>query len=86
MFGSGLVAYLVQYSRQQLGGDAWLTVDAAAAAFHCNQTLWGLGRHLLPLFGLLLVAGVAVNLAQVGFLFLPEKLGPTSRGSIRCKG
>ena len=76
MFGGGLVEYLVQYSRQQLGGDAWLSADAAAAAFHCNQTLWGLGRYLLPLFGLLLVAGVAVNLAQVGFLFLPEKLAP----------
>ena len=31
---------------------------------------------MLPLLGLLVAAGVAVNLAQSGFLFLPEKLAP----------
>ena len=76
MFGGGLVGFLREYCQQQLGGAAWLSADASFAASHCNQTLWGLGRYLVPLFGLLLVAGVAVNLAQVGFLFLPEKLVP----------
>ena len=42
----------------------------------CGPDALELGRNLLPLFGLLLAAGVAVNLAQVGFLFLPEKLAP----------
>ena len=36
----------------------------------------GLSRYLAPLFGTLFAAAVAVNVAQVGFLFLPEKLAP----------
>ena len=33
-------------------------------------------RCVVPLFGLLFAAGVAVDLAQAGLLFLPEKLVP----------
>jgi flagellar biosynthetic protein FlhB len=36
--------------------------------------LLGLGNRILPIFGLLLAAAVAVHLGQVGFLFLPQKL------------
>jgi flagellar biosynthetic protein FlhB len=53
-----------------------LTTNAHAAVFHWNQTMFGLARWLAPLFGLLLGAALAVNAAQVGFLFLPDKLAP----------
>ena len=74
MLGGGLVGFLADYCRAQLGGEPWLTVDAAFAVNHWNATLWSLGRRLLPLLGLLCLAGVAVNVLQIGFLFLPERL------------
>jgi len=49
-------------------------VDKEFVVGHWNATLWGLGRCLLPILGLLCFAGVAVNVLQIGFLFLPQKL------------
>jgi flagellar biosynthetic protein FlhB len=74
MFGGGLVTFLADYCRNQLGGEPWLTADAAFAVSHWNTTLWSLGRRLLPLLGLLCLAGAAANVLQVGFLFLPQRL------------
>jgi flagellar biosynthesis protein FlhB len=72
--GSGLVGFLVNYLRSQLGGEATLTMSAEGFVSQWNATLWALGRYLLPILGLLCLAGVAVNVVQVGFLFLPQKL------------
>ena len=74
LLGGGLVGFLVEYCRHQLGGEPWLTVDADFAVGQWNATLWSLGRYLLPILGLLCLAGVAVNVLQVGFLFLPQRL------------
>ena len=74
MLGGGLVEFLADYCRTQLGGEPWLTADAAFAVSHWNTTLWSLGRRLLPLLGLLCLAGAAVNVLQIGFLFLPQRL------------
>jgi flagellar biosynthesis protein FlhB len=74
MLGGGLVGFLVEYCRSQLGGEPWLTADASFAVNHWNATLWSLGRYLVPILGLLCLAGVAVNVLQVGFLFLPQRL------------
>ena len=52
----------------------WLTADAEFAVNQWNATLWALGRYLLPILGLLCLAGVAVNVLQIGFLFLPQRL------------
>ena len=76
LFGGALADYLIDYGRQQLGGEAWLSIDAGQASFLWNKTFFGMAPRLLPLFGLLFAAAVAVNLAQVGFLFLPDKLAP----------
>ena len=62
------------YCRSQLGGQPWLTVDTEFVVSHWNATLWALGRYLLPILGLLCLAGVAVNVLQIGFLFLPQRL------------
>ena len=74
MLGGGLVGFLVNYCRSQLGGQPVLTVNAESVASQWNATLWALGRYLLPILGLLCLAGVAVNVLQTGFLFLPQKL------------
>ena len=74
MLGGGLVGFLVEFCRSQLGGHAWLSVDKDFVVGQWNGTLWTLARYLLPILGLLCLAGVAVNVLQIGFLFLPAKL------------
>jgi flagellar biosynthesis protein FlhB len=74
MLGGGLVGFLVEYCRSQLGGEPWMAADAAVIVEHWNATLWNLGRRLLPILGLLCLAGVAANVLQFGFLFLPQRL------------
>ncbi len=74
MLGGGLVAFFVDYCRSQLGGQPWLTIDAESVVSHETTTLWALARCLLPILGLLCLAGVAVNVLQIGFLFLPQRL------------
>ena len=75
MLGGGLVGFLADYCRSQLGGTPWLTLDTDAVVSHGTATLWALGRYLLPILGLICLAGVAVHVLQVGFLFLPQRLG-----------
>jgi flagellar biosynthesis protein FlhB len=72
--GGGLVGFLVEYYRSQLGGEATLTISTESVVSQWNATLWALGRYMLPILGLLCLAGIAVNVLQVGFLFLPQKL------------
>jgi flagellar biosynthetic protein FlhB len=74
MLGGGLVGFFVDYCRAQLGGEAWLKADPEFAVNQWHATLWSLGRFLLPILGLLCLAGVAVNVLQIGFLFLPQRL------------
>lgn len=74
MLGGDLVGFLVEYCQKQLGGEPWLTADAKFAVDEWNVTLWSLGRYLLPILGLLCLASVAVNVLQIGLLFLPQRL------------
>ncbi|MEN6459393.1 MAG: EscU/YscU/HrcU family type III secretion system export apparatus switch protein [Thermoguttaceae bacterium] len=69
-----LAAFMVEYCRGQLGGQAWLSTDPAAMTSEWNTLIWSLGRRLLPILGLLCLAGVAVNVVQTGFLFLPQRV------------
>lgn len=74
MLGGGLVGFLTNYLRAQLGGNPTLTLDADTVVAEWNSTVFALGKYLLPILGLLCLAAVAVNVLQVGFLFLPQKL------------
>jgi flagellar biosynthetic protein FlhB len=62
--------------RKYLGGDPWLVADSDFVIGHWRATAWSFSRTMLPLLGLLLLGGIAINLAQVGILFLPNKLAP----------
>lgn len=76
MLGGGLIDFLGRLARRQLGGSAWLSADLDFALSEWNWTLSALARYMLPIFGLLLLGAVAVNVAQIGFLFLPQRLAP----------
>jgi len=73
-FGGSLASFLADYCRNQLGGQPWLAIDADFTVSHWNTVLWAVGRCVLPILGLLCLAGVTVNVLQVGFLFLPQRL------------
>jgi len=72
--GGGLVGFFVNYCRSQLGGQPWLAANTEFVTAQWNATLWTLARYLLPILGLLCLAGVAANVLQVGFLFLPQRV------------
>jgi flagellar biosynthetic protein FlhB len=75
MTGGSLAEFLMRYGRRQLGGEAWLSMDVALATAEFNRLLWEMAPYVLPLLGAILVAAIVVNLGQVGFLFLPSKVG-----------
>ncbi|HVC97098.1 MAG TPA: EscU/YscU/HrcU family type III secretion system export apparatus switch protein, partial [Pirellulales bacterium] len=52
------------------------TADVTTVSAHMSDLAWTLAGALLPLFGCILAAAVISNVAQVGLLFLPEKVAP----------
>ncbi len=73
--GPALAEFVARYARRQLGGNAWLSADTSFVVAEWNGLVWELARYLLPILGTLLLVAIVVNLAQVGFLFLPSKVG-----------
>ena len=74
--GGPLVEMLASYTADQLGGEPWLTIDPQSFVAHEQRMVYALAYCLLPIFGALMFTGIAVNVFQSGFLFLPEKLAP----------
>lgn len=74
--GMGVIDCLGRMCHRQLGGRAWLSADVDFIVAVWRQVLYDVAAVLLPIFGLLLLGAVAINLAQVGFMFLPQKLAP----------
>jgi len=76
MSGSTLIEFLGRYTARQLGGRAWLLADLDFVTVEWNVTLLALAKCLLPILGLMMLTAVAINLVQVGFLFLPSRVTP----------
>jgi flagellar biosynthetic protein FlhB len=76
MLAGGLMEFFSQLTRQQLGGEPWLSADRSFAVAQWFRVMAGLARFVLPLLGLVAVSAVLVNLVQVGFLFLPGQVAP----------
>jgi flagellar biosynthetic protein FlhB len=76
MSGPPVVVYFIKILREQLGGEPWLAADPNFLLGEWNRTSMDLATVLLPILGLMMLFGILVNLFQVGFLFLPEKLAP----------
>jgi flagellar biosynthesis protein FlhB len=69
-----LTEFLGKYAATQLGGEAVLSLDARFAVNQWTTAILLLVQYLLPILGLIALAGIISNLMQVGFLFLPEKV------------
>ena len=75
MSGGSLIGFLADYGRRQLGGEAWLQAEPSFAVAQWNGALAGLARYFLPILGLILASAVLVHVGQIGFFFLPGKVG-----------
>src|SRR3990172_6213173 len=62
--GEALVEYLARFTQRQLGGEPWLEADIGFATVELNASIAELASYVLPIMGLVLLAAVAVNLAQ----------------------
>lgn len=72
--GNGLATSFGRITRNHLGGEAWVRVDVHDFLKQIVQVGGEVGLALLPILGMLVLTGVLINLGQIGFLFLPQKL------------
>lgn len=76
MSGSVLLDFFHSLSIRQLSTGVRLTMGPSDVTAEWWTVLGQLSRAMLPLLGLLMLGAAAVDLAQVGFLFLPNKVLP----------
>jgi flagellar biosynthetic protein FlhB len=74
IFGASLVNFLGELTHRQLSQTAMLEADVQSVVNEWYVIGMGLARVLLPIFGLVFLVAVVVNMGQVGFMFLPQKL------------
>ena len=73
-FTGGLANFLGRLTQDQLGGEAWLSLDSQTAVHHAATVAGRLSFTLLPVLGLLMLAAIAAHVGQFGFLYLPQKV------------
>lgn len=65
-----------QVMKFQLENVGPMVVDGDAVVAHARGLVISFGTVLLPVIGMLALAGVLINVFQVGFLFVPDRLLP----------
>lgn len=75
MLGEPLIDVMGVLAQRCLG-EAPLTANVDSTVAQFNDLVWLVTPALLPVLVAMLVVAVGVNVAQVGLLFLPEKLAP----------
>lgn len=73
-WGQGIAAYIKQLMEHKLGGDASMEITRDTVVAEWHALLGDLAALLVPILGMLLLVAIAVNVGQVGFLFVPKKL------------
>jgi flagellar biosynthetic protein FlhB len=74
--GGALIDFLGRTLLDHLGGAPWLRTDPKDSADKLRAIMEGLAPVTLPLLGTVMVAAIAINVLQNGFIFLPEKILP----------
>lgn len=65
-----------QFMRHQLSSVGPLSVDRTDTVVLAHSLTRTIGKAMLPVLGLLALAGVCASVFQVGFLFVPSRLMP----------
>ena len=76
LMGGEIVEFSIGLMRRDLEAVATLTTDPGQMMVHWHQIMKGLAAIIFPMLGYLVLAAVLTNLAQVGFLFLPDRVSP----------
>ena len=84
--GGSIADFFGEYAARHLGSAPVMTADLHLATGEWNDAMHGLSRTVLPLLAVLMIVGVAINIAQVGFLFVPQKLMPDPNHINPAKG
>lgn len=73
-WGGELSLYFGRLFRESLSAQTWRELDRDDIPAFALTSTWSLAAAIVPLLGVLMVAGIAVNLGQTGFLYLPQKV------------
>lgn len=74
--GANVWQFSARLMEFQLGEHRSLVADRDTILAESFRAVWGASLVMLPLLGLLFVAGVMTNVLQIGFLFVPERVAP----------
>ncbi len=74
IWGENVAALMADLMRHHLGGEAVMQVDRITLTTHWYEISMKVGKVMLPILGLLAFVSIAVNVGQVGLLFLPDTL------------
>lgn len=72
--GASAVDYLAGLCARQLGDAAWISADQQFVVSQSLGHLIELGKVMLPWFALLFVVGVVGHVAQIGFVWAPQRV------------
>ncbi|NOZ39123.1 MAG: flagellar biosynthesis protein FlhB [Planctomycetes bacterium] len=75
-YGENVIRMVGELMRHQLSTVGPLAADSTNIIAQSQTLIRTLGTALLPVVGLLALAGVLSSVFQVGFLFVPERLAP----------
>jgi flagellar biosynthetic protein FlhB len=76
LMGGEIVEFSIGLMRRDLESVATLTPNPGKMMLHWHAIMKGLAAIVFPMMGYLVLGAVLTNLAQVGFLFLPDRLSP----------
>ena len=75
-WGGAVVDMAGHYMKYQLGTVGPLAADQAEMVAQSHSLILTLGNVMLPIVGLLAVAGACSSIFQIGLVFVPERLQP----------
>jgi len=75
-YGPALITIAGSFMQHQLGTVDTMSINSADVIAQSQSLLQTIGMSLMPVLGLLALAGVLSSVFQVGILFVPEKLVP----------
>ena len=74
--GGQVVDFCASLMAQHLAEVPRLASDPSVLLVHWAAIMSGLSKVILPILGLVILAGVATNIFQIGFLWVPSRLVP----------
>jgi len=75
-WGGAVVDHAIRYMEQQLRAVGPLSFNETEFVYHSHSLLWTFGVAVLPILGVLALAGALSTVLQIGLLFVPDRIKP----------